>query len=115
MDIKLEERGESYYQKLMEDVVAELDSRDLLKLEDGRKLMFVPDQAIPLTVVKSDGGYTYATSDKQKSETPARRTACNVCKRGGLIRHALGSYPIWGIGFALGTPFYHNHTNQPQP
>jgi arginyl-tRNA synthetase len=47
----------------MEDVVAELDSRDLLKLEDGRKLMFVPDQAIPLTVVKSDGGYTYATSD----------------------------------------------------
>ncbi len=63
MDIKLEERGESYYQKLMEDVVVELDSKSLLKLEDGRKLMFVPDQTIPLTVVKSDGGFTYATSD----------------------------------------------------
>jgi len=63
LDIKLVERGESYYQKLMDDVVAELDSKKLLILEDGRKVMFVPNQSVPLTVVKSDGGYTYATSD----------------------------------------------------
>ena len=63
MDIKLVERGESYYQKLMDDVVSELDSKKLLILEDGRKIMFVPGQTVPLTVVKSDGGYTYATSD----------------------------------------------------
>lgn len=25
--------------------------------------MFIPDQPIPLTLVKSDGGYTYDTSD----------------------------------------------------
>lgn len=31
--------------------------------EDGRKLMFIPDQPIPLTIVKSDGGFTYDTSD----------------------------------------------------
>ena len=47
----------------MDDVVAELDAKNFLKLEDGRKVMFVPNQTVPLTVVKSDGGYTYATSD----------------------------------------------------
>lgn len=32
-------------------------------VEDGRKLMFVDGASIPLTLVKSDGGYTYDTSD----------------------------------------------------
>ena len=45
----------------MDDVVVELDSKKFLILEDGRKIMFVPNQTIPMTVVKSDGGYTYAT------------------------------------------------------
>ena len=35
----------------------------LLKLEDGRKVMFVPGEKVPLTVQKSDGGFTYDTSD----------------------------------------------------
>ena len=33
----------------------------LLREEDGRKLLFVND--LPLTIVKSDGGFTYDTSD----------------------------------------------------
>lgn len=32
-------------------------------MEEGRTLMFVPDAPIPMTIVKSDGGYTYDTSD----------------------------------------------------
>lgn len=32
-------------------------------MDEGRKIMFVPGQPVPLTVVKSDGGYTYDTSD----------------------------------------------------
>jgi len=63
LEVTLMERGESYYQNLMNDVVTELESKKVLVEEDGRKIMFVPDQTIPLTVVKSDGGYTYATSD----------------------------------------------------
>ena len=31
--------------------------------EDGRKLVFAPGQQVPLTIVKSDGGFTYDTSD----------------------------------------------------
>ena len=32
-------------------------------MDEGRKIVFVPGQPIPLTIVKSDGGYTYDTSD----------------------------------------------------
>lgn len=35
----------------------------LVELDEGRKIVFAPGQSIPLTVVKSDGGYTYDTSD----------------------------------------------------
>lgn len=35
----------------------------LVELDEGRKIVFIPGQPIPLTVVKSDGGYTYDTSD----------------------------------------------------
>lgn len=31
--------------------------------EEGRKVVFVPGLKVPLTVVKSDGGFTYDTSD----------------------------------------------------
>lgn len=32
-------------------------------MDEGRKIMFVPGHPVPLTVVKSDGGFTYDTSD----------------------------------------------------
>ena len=34
-----------------------------MQLDEGRKIVFVPGHSVPLTVVKSDGGYTYDTSD----------------------------------------------------
>uniref|UniRef100_I3N2W3 Arginine--tRNA ligase, cytoplasmic n=1 Tax=Ictidomys tridecemlineatus TaxID=43179 RepID=I3N2W3_ICTTR len=34
-----------------------------VQVDDGRKIVFVPGCSIPLTIVKSDGGYTYDTSD----------------------------------------------------
>ena len=47
----------------MLSLVKELDNEGILKEEDGRKLMFIDGCNIPLTVVKSDGGFTYDTSD----------------------------------------------------
>uniref|UniRef100_A0A7E4VDA7 Probable arginine--tRNA ligase, cytoplasmic n=1 Tax=Panagrellus redivivus TaxID=6233 RepID=A0A7E4VDA7_PANRE len=63
LDVTIIERGESFYQQRMIDVVAELDAAGVLKTEEGRRLMFPTDCTIPLTVVKSDGGFTYDTSD----------------------------------------------------
>ena len=47
----------------MEDVVKDLTAQDMLQEDDGRKIMFGPGAAVPLTVIKSDGGFTYDTSD----------------------------------------------------
>ena len=35
----------------------------LLEEDEGRKVMFSPHHKVPLTLVKSDGGFTYDTSD----------------------------------------------------
>ncbi|CAF0721751.1 unnamed protein product [Adineta steineri] len=63
LDVKITDRGESFYQDRMVDLVKELDSKNLLKLEDGRKVMFLPDIDVPMTIVKTDGGFTYDSSD----------------------------------------------------
>eukprot|EP00730_Choanoeca_flexa_P017643 TRINITY_DN8523_c0_g1_i3.p1 TRINITY_DN8523_c0_g1~~TRINITY_DN8523_c0_g1_i3.p1 ORF type:complete len:704 (+),score=188.27 TRINITY_DN8523_c0_g1_i3:87-2114(+) len=67
LDIKLEEKGESFYQDMMIDVVKALGD----KLEDdetapGRKIAWASCKKttrLPLILVKSDGGFTYDTSD----------------------------------------------------
>lgn len=63
LDIKLIERGESFYQTRMIAIVKELEERGLLENDEGRKIMWADGISIPLTIVKSDGGFTYDTSD----------------------------------------------------
>uniref|UniRef100_A0A0K0EAP7 Probable arginine--tRNA ligase, cytoplasmic n=1 Tax=Strongyloides stercoralis TaxID=6248 RepID=A0A0K0EAP7_STRER len=63
LDIKLTERGESFYQNRMISVVKDLEDNGVLKLEEGRKVFFPVNCSVPLTIVKSDGGFTYDTSD----------------------------------------------------
>ena len=61
------ERGESFYHDYMKDVVKDLEQRQLLVEDDGRKILWPNEKKgkndIPLTMVKSDGGFTYDTSD----------------------------------------------------
>lgn len=59
------ERGESFYQDMMQEVVADLEKKGLLTEDEGRRIMWPSKNSvgIPLTVVKSDGGFTYDTSD----------------------------------------------------
>lgn len=49
----------------MESVVKELQEKGLLEDDEGRKIMWAGDSnlTIPMTIVKSDGGFTYDTSD----------------------------------------------------
>lgn len=63
LDIKILERGESFYQDMMTAVVKEFEEKGLVEMDEGRKIVFTPGHSVPLTVVKSDGGYTYDTSD----------------------------------------------------
>lgn len=63
LDVKLEERGESFYNPLLPKVVEDLDKKGLITLSEGAKCVFHEGFRIPLMVQKSDGGYNYDTTD----------------------------------------------------
>merc|ERR1711962_1153140 len=67
LGVRLQERGESFYNNLMPKMVQELkDSGKCSKSEeegDDRWIVRVPGCENPLILTKSDGGYTYDTSD----------------------------------------------------
>lgn len=69
LDIHLVERGESFYNPFLEEIVKELDQKGLITVSDGAKCIFLEGFAnrdgtiLPMIVQKSDGGYNYDTTD----------------------------------------------------
>lgn len=63
LDIKLEERGESFYNPMLPEIVQDLDEKGLITVSEGAKCIFHEGYRIPLMVQKSDGGYNYDTTD----------------------------------------------------
>ncbi|XGV99563.1 MAG: arginine--tRNA ligase [Leptolyngbya sp. BL-A-14] len=63
------ERGESFYNPLLESVVEDLKAKGLLVEDGGAQCVFLEGftnkegKPLPLIVQKSDGGYNYATTD----------------------------------------------------
>lgn len=63
LGVTIEERGESFYNPYLGDVVDDLMNRGIGELSDGAACVFVEGHKIPLIVRKSDGGYGYASTD----------------------------------------------------
>jgi arginyl-tRNA synthetase len=69
LNIKLEERGESFYNPFLTDIVTELNNKDLLEKSEGAMCVFLDGftnkdgDPLPLIVQKTDGGFNYATTD----------------------------------------------------
>lgn len=69
LDIQLTERGESFYNPLLLQVVEDLEKEGLLVEDQGAKCVFLEGftnregNPLPLIIQKSDGGYNYATTD----------------------------------------------------
>jgi arginyl-tRNA synthetase len=65
----LQERGESFYNPFLQDVVEELRKRGLAVESEGALAVFLEGYtnrdgtSLPLIVQKSDGGFNYATTD----------------------------------------------------
>jgi arginyl-tRNA synthetase len=55
--------GESFYQSMLADVVADLRDKGLAICSDGAICVFTEGNAAPFIVQKSDGAFTYATTD----------------------------------------------------
>lgn len=69
LDIKLTERGESFYNPFLPDIITDLETANILTEDQGAKCVFLDGfinkegNPLPLIVQKSDGGYNYATTD----------------------------------------------------
>lgn len=69
LDVHIIERGESFYNPFLPEVVEELTNKNLVTVSDGAKCIFLPGftnrdgELLPLIIEKSDGGYNYATTD----------------------------------------------------
>lgn len=55
--------GESFYNPMLADVVAEFQAKGLASESDGAICVFIPSNAAPFIIRKRDGAFTYATSD----------------------------------------------------
>ncbi len=69
LDVKLVERGESFYNPYLPEVVADLEKRNMITVSDGAKCIYLEgykgrdDTPLPIIIQKSDGGYNYDTTD----------------------------------------------------
>ena len=69
LDVKLIERGESFYNPRLADTVADLEAKGLVTVSYGAKCVYLEGfvnrdgEPFPLMVQKSDGGYNYDTTD----------------------------------------------------
>ncbi len=65
--------GESFYDPMLPDVVADLETKGLSTTSEGATVVFVQSTKAPFIVRKRDGAYNYATSDlatiKHRAET----------------------------------------------
>ncbi len=69
LDIKLDERGESFYNPHLADLVKDMEQKGLVTVSDGAKCVFMDGfvnregDPLPMIIQKSDGGYNYETTD----------------------------------------------------
>jgi arginyl-tRNA synthetase len=69
LDVHIEERGESFYNPYLKEVVSTFEKLGLVKVDDGAKCVFLEGfqnkegDLLPLMIQKSDGGFNYATTD----------------------------------------------------
>ncbi|NGX28489.1 MAG: Arginine--tRNA ligase [Candidatus Anoxychlamydiales bacterium] len=86
LDIKLIERGESFYNDDLPVIVKDLENKKLIEVSNGAKCVFIEGfknregNPLPVMVQKSDGGYNYDTTD-----IAGFRQRCNIEKANRII------------------------------
>lgn len=69
LDVKLNTRGESFYNPVLPAIVKELEEKGIVTVSDGAKCIFMDGfiardgERLPMMLQKSDGGYNYDTTD----------------------------------------------------
>ncbi len=69
LNIKIKERGESFYNPFLKSIVEDLNYKRILVEDQGAKCVFLDGMTnkegnpLPLIIQKKDGGFNYATTD----------------------------------------------------
>jgi len=69
LDVTLMERGESYYNEMLPNVIEDYETKGIVEVSDGAKCVFLEGfkakdgTSLPVILQKSDGGYNYSTTD----------------------------------------------------
>ncbi|HNA61845.1 MAG TPA: arginine--tRNA ligase [Rhabdochlamydiaceae bacterium] len=69
LDVKLIDRGESFYNPYLPEVITDLEKRGMITLSDGAKCIYLEGyvnregEPLPIIIQKSDGGFNYDTTD----------------------------------------------------
>lgn len=69
LDVRLQERGESFYNPFLPKIIEDLEKKGLITVSDGAKCIFLEGfsardgASLPMIVQKADGGYNYDTTD----------------------------------------------------
>lgn len=69
LDVNLTERGESFYNPMLPQVIEDYEKKGLIEVSDGAKCVFLEGfktkegTPLPMILQKSDGGYNYGTTD----------------------------------------------------
>ena len=63
LDIRIQERGESFYNPMLKQTIADLEAKGIVEVSEGAKCIFIEGYEVPLMIQKSDGGFNYDTTD----------------------------------------------------
>jgi len=63
LNIKIKEVGESFYNPFIPPTIKLLEDKGFVKVDKGAKIIQIPKQKTPLIVQKSDGGFSYDSTD----------------------------------------------------
>lgn len=69
LDVRLTERGESFYNPYLADLVNDLTDKGFVQISDGARCVFLPGfqtrdgDPLPMIIQKSDGGFNYSSTD----------------------------------------------------
>lgn len=69
LDITIIDRGESFYNEMLPEVIKQLEQANLVQVSDGAKCIYLDGfinrhgEPLPLIIQKADGGFNYATTD----------------------------------------------------
>ncbi len=63
LGVNIKEVGESFYNPMISPAISALETKGIVKLDNGAKVIFTKRSKTPLIVQKSDGAYSYDSTD----------------------------------------------------